>query len=142
MTKDNSKITDKAYKELKDKLVGEMFDFINKYCAPGTDCIYPQPGYILIKVLSECLKEARTQMFTHTLRVDISINEWINIKLEAIAKKLPNLIYSPKAFECGYQTGYKASLLELESLIEGGAELKESNCWCRDKYHDAGEICL
>lgn len=139
----NIELRSQACNELKTAIVSLAFEFVDKYSAKSENCIYPYPGYILVKVLSECLSEAKMQIIvSDNLQCEISINEWIDIKLAAIAKKLSKLVYSARTFECGYQTGYKSALLDIEKLIEGGAQLKQSICWCQDKYHDAGEICL
>lgn len=128
---------------LKEELVKKCFDFVGKYSEPGELCIYPQAGYILVNVLTELLCEAKQQIQEKVITCTITIDEWIAIKINEIGKKLPNLVdENPSSFECGQQLGYKAAMLELEELIESGAKLSESLCWCKDKYHDYGEVCL
>jgi hypothetical protein len=51
-----------AFDELKTGMVKLMFDFTNKYAAPGEDCLYPEVAYILIDVLTDCLAEAEYQI--------------------------------------------------------------------------------
>lgn len=47
------------------------------------------------------------------------LEQWIDLKLVDIAKKLPGLVHSdPASFACGYNTGYKQALLELERYME------------------------
>lgn len=72
-----------------------------------------------------------------------NLNDWLDESLAAIGKRLPALVEDePKSFDCGYEMGYKQALLKLESLIEDGLKPRESQCWCKDKYHDSGGICL
>jgi hypothetical protein len=69
--------------------------------------------------------------------------EWIDSKLADIATKLPTLVHTePASFACGFNTGYKQALLDLDRLIEEGIEIRKSLCKCGDKYHDYGAICL
>ena len=72
-----------------------------------------------------------------------TINDWLDFELKKISEKLPTLIHSdPASFACGFNTGYKNALLALESIIEDGADIYKSPCWCGDKYHEAGAVCL
>jgi hypothetical protein len=49
----------------------------------------------------------------------MDLQQWIDSKFLEISKKLPSLVNTfPEGFECGYQTGYKACLLELDRLLE------------------------
>lgn len=49
----------------------------------------------------------------------MSINEWIDTKLADIANELPRLVYNaPHSFACGYNTGYKTALLDLENMLD------------------------
>jgi hypothetical protein len=71
------------------------------------------------------------------------IQDWLNDKLKEIAGKLPTLVHNdPASFACGFNTGYKQAMLDLEHQIEDGAVLYKSICSCNDKYHGKGEICL
>lgn len=71
------------------------------------------------------------------------IQDWINKKLKDVAEKLPILVYTEAAsFSCGYNTGYKQAILDLERIIEEGTESRPSLCWCKDKYHEYGDRCL
>ena len=46
------------------------------------------------------------------------LNDWINTKLGDIANKLPTLVHQDAAsFACGYNTGYKTALLDLEKKL-------------------------
>jgi hypothetical protein len=47
------------------------------------------------------------------------LNQWIDSKLADIAKKLPTLVHQDAAsFACGYNTGYKAALLDLQHNLD------------------------
>lgn len=47
------------------------------------------------------------------------LDQWIRVKLSEIETKLPTLVHSdPASFSCGYNTGYKQCLLDLERLID------------------------
>jgi hypothetical protein len=73
----------------------------------------------------------------------MTIHDWIEAKLAEIALKLPTLVHTePASFSCGFNVGYKQALLDLEHIIEDGAELRPSQCWCRNKFHPSGEYCL
>lgn len=73
----------------------------------------------------------------------MTINKWIDQQLSNIASRLPNLVATnPASFQCGRDVGYKQALLDLEKIIEEGAILSKSKCWCNDKYHEHGAICL
>lgn len=71
------------------------------------------------------------------------IQDWLNDNLSEIARKLPTLVHTePASFSCGFNTGYKQALLDLDRLLEGGLEIRKSLCKCGDKYHEYGAICL
>jgi hypothetical protein len=73
----------------------------------------------------------------------MSLQEWIDEKIADIANKLPTLVHTePASFSCGYNTGYKQAMLDLDNIIEDGAEIYRSQCKCGDKYHGEGAICL
>jgi hypothetical protein len=61
------------------------------------------------------------------------LNDWIDGKLAEIANKLPSLVHQDAAsFACGYNTGYKNALLDLERIMND-ANLPEE---FRHIYHD------
>lgn len=71
------------------------------------------------------------------------LQNWLNAKLKEIALKLPTLVhYDAASFACGYNTGYKQAMLDLDRIIEGGVEIHYSKCKSGDKYHEKEEICL
>jgi hypothetical protein len=73
----------------------------------------------------------------------MTVQDWIVEKLGEISTKLPTLVHAePASFSCGYNTGYKHALLDLERTLEEGTTLKTSSCWCGDKYHENGAVCL
>lgn len=46
------------------------------------------------------------------------LNDWIDGKLAEIANKLPSLVHQDAAsFACGFNTGYKQALLDLERIM-------------------------
>jgi hypothetical protein len=46
------------------------------------------------------------------------LQQYINIKLAAIAQSLPITVDKPASFACGYDTGYKQAMLDLERFLE------------------------
>jgi hypothetical protein len=47
------------------------------------------------------------------------LNQWIDSKLSDITNKLPTLVHQDAAsFACGYNTGYKAALVDLEKQLD------------------------
>ena len=47
------------------------------------------------------------------------INHWINAKFTEIASKLPTLVHTePASFSCGFNTGYKQAMIDLEHFLE------------------------
>jgi hypothetical protein len=73
----------------------------------------------------------------------MTLQEWIGNQFAVIAEKLPTLVHTePASFSCGFNTGYKQALLDLERQIEDGATLYKSICKCGDKYHPRGVVCL
>ena len=47
------------------------------------------------------------------------LDAWISEKLQEIAHKLPNLVHSdPASFACGFNSGYKQAMLDLNRFIE------------------------
>ena len=52
----------------------------------------------------------------------IEIQNWIDSKLAFIATKLPTLVHTePASFACGFNTGYKQAILELDRFLEDEA---------------------
>lgn len=46
---------------------------------------------------------------------EMTTQQWIDSKFAEIAKKLPTLVHTePASFACGFNTGYKQALLELD----------------------------
>lgn len=61
------------------------------------------------------------------------LNDWIDGKIADIANKLPTLVHTePASFSCGYNTGYKTALLDLERFMND-ANLPEE---FKAIYHD------
>jgi hypothetical protein len=55
-------------------------------------------------------------------RRDMSLQDWIDSKLAVIADKLPTLVNTePASFSCGYNTGYKQAILDLDKFLEDEA---------------------
>ena len=51
------------------------------------------------------------------------LNDWIDSKIAEIANKLPSLVHTnPASFSCGFNTGYKQAMLDLEHFMN---EIKE-----------------
>ena len=49
----------------------------------------------------------------------MSLQEWIDENIADIAKKLPTLVYTePASFSCGFNTGYKQAMLDLDRFLE------------------------
>lgn len=47
------------------------------------------------------------------------INEYINGKFKDVASKLPTLVHTePASFSCGFNTGYKQAMIDLEHFLE------------------------
>jgi hypothetical protein len=52
----------------------------------------------------------------------MSLQDWIDAKFAGIAEKLPQLVHTePASFACGYNTGYKQALLELDRFLQDEA---------------------
>ncbi len=48
-----------------------------------------------------------------------NLQQWLDDRLADIATKLPKLVLiDPASFSCGYNTGYKQCLLDLDRFIE------------------------
>ena len=46
------------------------------------------------------------------------LNEWIDSNIAEIANKLPSLVHDhPASFACGFNTGYKQAMLDLERFM-------------------------
>lgn len=49
----------------------------------------------------------------------MSLQEWIDNKFAVIAEKLPILVHTePASFSCGFNTGYKQAMLDLDRFLE------------------------
>ena len=49
----------------------------------------------------------------------MTLQDWIDEKIAEIAKKLPTLVHTePASFSCGFNTGYKQALLELDRFLQ------------------------
>ena len=49
----------------------------------------------------------------------MSLQEWIDAKFADIAMKLPTLVHcEPASFSCGFNTGYKQAMLDLDRFLE------------------------
>ena len=47
------------------------------------------------------------------------VQGWIDDRLAKVAEKLPTIVHTePASFSCGYNTGYKQCLLDLDRFIE------------------------
>ena len=47
------------------------------------------------------------------------LDEWITYKLAEISLKLPNLVHeNPASFACGFNTGYKQAMLDLDRIVQ------------------------
>lgn len=50
------------------------------------------------------------------------LQDWLNDNLSEIAKKLPTLVHTePASFSCGFNTGYKQAMLDLDRFLEDEA---------------------
>jgi len=49
----------------------------------------------------------------------MNMDDWIDVKLKEVAERLPQAAHDdPASFACGYNTGYKQALLDLERWLE------------------------
>lgn len=56
----------------------------------------------------------------------MTLQEWIDYKIAEIAIKLPTLVHTePASFSCGYNTGYKQAMLDLDRFLEDDHERRE-----------------
>lgn len=54
------------------------------------------------------------------------LDQWIVDKFADIAAKLPTLVHTePASFACGYNTGYKQCLLDLERFFQAQEDLPQ-----------------
>ena len=52
----------------------------------------------------------------------MTLQDWIDEKIADIATKLPTLVYNePASFACGFNTGYKKAMLDLDRFLEDEA---------------------
>jgi hypothetical protein len=49
---------------------------------------------------------------------DYDLQQYIHDKLSWIAESLPETVKQPTSFRCGYDTGYKQALLDLQRFLE------------------------
>lgn len=57
------------------------------------------------------------------------IQEWLFIKLKDISETLSGLVRSdPQSFNCGFNTGYKQALIDLDNIIFEGSEFYCKKC--------------
>ena len=55
-------------------------------------------------------------------RVVATTQEWIDNGFAKVAEKLPNLVHTePASFACGFNTGYKQAMLDLDRFLEDKA---------------------
>lgn len=48
----------------------------------------------------------------------MTIDEWLNEKLKEVAERLPTLVHQdPASFACGYNSGYKSALIEMQDIL-------------------------
>ncbi len=48
----------------------------------------------------------------------MTIDEWLNEKLKEVAGRLPTLVHQdPASFACGYNSGYKSALIEMQDIL-------------------------
>ena len=49
----------------------------------------------------------------------MTLQDWIDTKIADIANKLPTLVHADAAsFSCGFNTGYKQAMLDLDRFLE------------------------
>lgn len=49
----------------------------------------------------------------------MNLQDWIDENIADIAKKLPTLVHTePASFLCGFNTGYKQAMLDLDRFLE------------------------
>lgn len=67
------------------------------------------------------------------------LNDWIDGKIAEISNKLPTLVHQdPASFSCGYNTGYKNAMLDLENFmndLELSEEFREVYCDKMAEYY-------
>ena len=52
----------------------------------------------------------------------MTTQQWVDSKLADIATKLPTLVHTePASFSCGFNTGYKQAMLDLDRFLEDEA---------------------
>lgn len=57
------------------------------------------------------------------------IEDWIDLKLAEIAIRLPTIVHSdPASFSCGYNAGYKACLLDLDTIVTDNRDVDSDTC--------------
>lgn len=59
------------------------------------------------------------------------IHIWIDKKLAEVAKRLPKLVDEhPESFLCGYNTGFKQCLIEIDLLIRDDIDINKDYAKC------------
>lgn len=49
----------------------------------------------------------------------MTLQEWIDNKISEVATRLPTLVHTePASFSCGFNTGYKQAMLDLDRFLE------------------------
>ncbi len=48
------------------------------------------------------------------------LQDFINDTLTLIAKRLPQSVKFPDGFDCGFDTGYKMALIDIQNILEIG----------------------
>ena len=52
----------------------------------------------------------------------MTLQDWIDAKIADVATKLPTLVHTESAsFSCGFNTGYKQAMLDLDRFLEDKA---------------------
>ena len=74
----------------------------------------------------------------------IEVQQFINQKLAEVAERLPSLVHTePASFSCGFNTGYKQALLDLDKrLEEWGDNISFYYCaHCKEEYCSLDMAC-
>lgn len=62
-----------------------------------------------------------------------NLQEYIDAKLSKIAESLPITVNNPDGFGCGYDTGYKQAMLDLERFLYKDGD---ANQWSQRESND------
>lgn len=52
----------------------------------------------------------------------MTLQGFINMQLTMIARSLPETVKQPASFACGWDTGYKKALLDIQRFLENNKE--------------------